>query len=280
MNKSFYYHCSKKLKNQIELMKYLLKHIGIIIAVTLVLIFLFQQYLKLRTHHGQKITLPDYIDMDLTEAQKKAKEQTFTIIPNDSIFVVGKPGGIILSQNPAAGSVVKEKRKIYVTMTKSNADQIKVERLPEMYGKDFDRKKRELDIAFEIKSEVVDYRFDAGPPNYILAVIYDQDTIISKAGRKLEYEIPKGGTLKFILSKETGGLLNVPNLRCMETDAARFMLSTLKLHLNIADDGQDALGVEQYITAQYPAYDPSATILMGDTIRVWTNTYKPVDCED
>lgn len=261
-------------------MKYILKHVGIVVAVTLVLIILFQQYLKLHTNHGQKITLPDYVEMDLEEAQRKAEEQTFIIIPNDSIFVVGKPGGIILSQNPTAGSVVKEKRKVYVTMTKSDADQIKVERLPEMYGKDFDRKQRELEIAFEIKSEIADYRFDAGPPNYILAVLYGQDTIISKTGRKSDYEIPKGGTLKFILSKETGGLLNVPDLRCMETDAARFMLSTLKLQLEIADQGQDDLGVEQFITSQYPAFDPSATITMGDTITVWTNTYKPLDCEN
>lgn len=258
-------------------MKYIAKHIGLIAVTTILLIIVLQWFLRIYTNHGQKLILPDYVDMKLEDAGKKAATETFEIIPNDSIFVVSKPGGIILSQNPEPGAIVKEGRKVYVTLTKHNADQIKVQRLPLMYGKDFERKKKELKLGFEIESEIVGYRFDPGPPNYILAVLYQQDTIISARGRDNEYEIPKGATLGFVLSKETGASLNVPDLICMGKEEAGFLLSALKLHIEFYDEAENS-GENLYVVRQEPRYDPQANIIMGDTVRIWLSPYKLVDC--
>lgn len=259
-------------------MKYIAKHIGLIIVTAILLIFLLQWILRIYTNHGQKLILPSYLDMPLEDAEQKAADESFRIIPNDSIFVVNKPGGIILSQNPDPDAVVKEGRKVYVTLTKYNADQIKVERLPLMYGKDFERKKKELKIAFEIEAEVAEYRFDPGPPNYILAVLYEQDTIISARGRDHNYEIPKGATLRFVISKEDGASLTVPDLICMGQEEAAFLLSTLKLNVEAIDAPESNEG-ELYVVRQEPRYDPQAKITMGDTIKVWLSPYKLVDCD-
>lgn len=259
-------------------MKYIAKHIGLIIVTGILLLILTQWLLRIYTNHGQKLVLPNFVDMSLDEAEEKAAEETFSIIPNDSIFVVNKPGGIILSQNPDPEAVVKEGRKVYVTLTKYNADQIRVERLPLMYGKDFDRKRKELKLAFEIEAEVADYRFDPGPPNYILAVLYNQDTIISARGRDNEYEIPKGATLRFVISKEDGASLTVPDLICMGQEEAGFLLSTLKLNVEAVDTPENT-GEELFVVRQEPRYDPQAKITMGDTMRVWLSPYKLVDCD-
>jgi eukaryotic-like serine/threonine-protein kinase len=256
-------------------MKFLLKNIALVLITSFLLVMGLQWYLKVYTLHGQKIKLPDFIDLSLEEAM--AASETFTLIPNDSIFIVGREGGIIIDQKPNAGAIVKEGRKIYVTLTKFTADKISVDRLPEMYGKDFERKKKELEIGFELKSEVIDYKFDPGPPNYILAVIYQGDTLISSKGRKTGIEVPKGAKLQFVLSKDSGGKLNLPNLVCLSETEALFILSYLNLSAEKQDVEQITKGTP-FVIRQEPAYDPNAVVLMGDTIKIWLSEQKPLDC--
>jgi eukaryotic-like serine/threonine-protein kinase len=256
-------------------MKFILKNIALIIITAFLLVLGLQWYLKVFTHHGQKIKLPDFIDLSMEEAM--AASETFTLIPNDSIFIVGREGGIIIDQKPNAGAIVKEGRKIYVTLTKYTADKISVDRLPEMYGKDFDRKKKELEIGFELKSEVIDFQFDPGPPNYILAVLYQGDTLISSKGRKTGVEVPKGGVLQFVLSKDSGGKLNLPNLVCLSETEALFILSYLNLSAE-RQDLEETINGNQFVVRQEPAYDPNALVLMGDTIKIWLSEQKPLDC--
>jgi beta-lactam-binding protein with PASTA domain len=258
-------------------MKFLLKNIALIFLTAILLVLGLQWYLKMYTHHGQKIKLPDFVDLPLEEAKRLASSETFTVIPNDSLFLVGREGGIIIDQKPNAGSIVKEGRKIYVTLTKYTADRIKVDRLPEMYGKDYERKKKELEIGFELQSEIIDYKFDPGPPNYILAVIYQGDTLLSSKGRKSDYEIPKGAKLQFVLSKDSGGKLNLPNLVCLSATEANFILSYLNLFAENQTQGE-ATNELQYVVRQEPTYDPNALVVMGDTIKIWLSQQKPLDC--
>ena len=72
-------------------------------------------WLRIYTNHGQKLELPDYRNMSVEEARIDAQKKSFELIVNDSLFRVGTPGGIILNQNPEAGSKVKENRKVYFT---------------------------------------------------------------------------------------------------------------------------------------------------------------------
>ena len=62
---------------------------------------------------------------------------------NDSVHIVGRQGGMIINQNPKSGSLVKENRKIYVTVTKYNPDKLTLKDLPVLYGADFEQKRKE-----------------------------------------------------------------------------------------------------------------------------------------
>jgi beta-lactam-binding protein with PASTA domain len=196
----------------------------------------------------------------------------------DSIHVLGKLGGEIIKQNPAPGSLVKEKRMIYVTITKRSPDKIISSRLPEMYGKNFSRKKRELEEHFEIKSRIVDTRYDPGDPEQVLEVRYKGKTIMDAKGRDNNVQVEKGDYLEFVVSSKSGGKVIVPDLICKTYEEAQFLLENLGLFVgNLEVKGDDPLS-ESFIIAQDPAPDGSE-IEMGSLIHLTLSINKPSSCK-
>jgi len=235
-------------------------------------------WLKCYTRHGQKIQLPDFVGKTMEEAERLASKHDFSLVKIDSVYWVDKPGSIILQQTPEAGSYVKEDRKIYLVVTKHNADLITLASLPTLYGRSFEVKKAELERGFEIKSNVVGYIYDAGPVNYIMAVIYHGDTILSSKFERAEYQFPKGATLDFILSTDTGAEIPLPDVVCMPYSAASFLLSSLGLIIQEVDEDVIDNKNASYVTHQEPIFDPEVKMKSGDTLRVFLNSKKPASC--
>jgi beta-lactam-binding protein with PASTA domain len=235
-------------------------------------------WLKLYTHHGQELVMPDYTGYQFADAVKDAKRKKFRMSVQDSLHILGKPGGEILKQNPAPGSLVKSKRMIYVTITKRSPDKILSSRLPEMYGKSYDRKKRELEEHFEIKSRIVDTRFDPGDPGQVLEVKYHGATIIDAKGRDNDVQIEKGDYLEFVISAKSGGKVEIPDLRCKTYEEAMFLLENLGLKsIDVLDDGNIINKNAAYIISQSPPADGSI-IEMEATIQITIQQNKPEDC--
>lgn len=249
--------------------------IGLFFVVIFLVVLL---WLRMYTNHGQKLVLPDFVEMSLADASKIAEEETFQIIVNDSVHHIGRPGGLVIDQNPKSGSKVKENRKIYVTTTKYIADQMKVSGLPTLYGRDYERKSKELSFM-DFNSVVKDYVYDPGEPNHILEVYYKGKRIVSKEGRESEVEIEKGGTLEFILSKRYGGEMGIPNVVCMDYESAYFLIENLKLKVGkIEDSGNISNQSTAYVISQFPAYDPEGLIKIGDEIELKISQDKPENC--
>ncbi len=261
-------------------MKYLLKHLILIAITTLVLLVLVFMWLRAYTHHGEKLTLPDYIDKPLSQSRQDAHERDFEIVVTDSVFIVGKAGGIIQDQNPKPGSQVKRNRKIYAVVSKNNADLLKVADLPRLYGEKYSIKERELLKAYEIKSETVDYVYDSGLPDMIMEVRYKGKTIVDNQGRKDDFEIPKGGTLQFVLSKKSGGYFPIPNLVCLSYEEAKFLLDNNLLTLGErSTDGSVTDLAQSYVSSQTPSYIEGGDIKQGDTIHVVLTGVIPPQCQ-
>lgn len=244
------------------------------------LLLLTSWWLKCYTRHGQKIQLPDFVGKTLQEAENMASRHDFILVKIDSVYWVDKPGSVILQQTPEAGSYVKEDRKVYLVVTKHNADLITLAALPTLYGRSFEVKKMELERGFEIKSNIAGYTYDAGPVNYIMAVIYHGDTILSSKFERTEYQFPKGATLDFILSTDTGAEVPLPDVVCMTYSAANFLLTSLGL--NIQEVEEDVIDDKNtsFITHQEPIYDADMKMKSGDTLRIFLNTKKPATCPD
>lgn len=248
-----------------------------IVLALAVLITLF--WLRTYTNHGQKLEMPDYVGINYDTAFEDAEDKSFKMVIKDSLHRVDVKGGEILNQLPVAYSKVKEDRTIYVTVAKYNADLIKLEDLPALYGKDYVSKKRELELL-QIESAIKGYTYDTGEPDHILAVYQDGKKIVGRNNKGTGVTIPKGGKLEFVLSKSRGGMLEIPDLICQQVSGAEFVLSSQDLEIGkITEEGVIDSQGSAYIIAQYPPYSFGGTIEMGSKIDITISNVKPQNCD-
>jgi beta-lactam-binding protein with PASTA domain len=235
------------------------------------------------TRHGQKLLIPDYIEKPIELATADADDRSFEIVITDSVFFVGEEGGIIKRQNPKPGSKAKEGRKIYVTVTKYQAEMVSISALPPLYGEDYEIKSRELAVGFDLKTDIIDETFDPGPEGHIMKVLHKGQLIVSEEHRNDSYEIERGGKLSVIVSKSSGGLIEVPDLRCKTLQEARFQLSALQLSLGEieligATDNMD----QAYVTDQAPfpqTEEGAAKVERGSSMNLWISPIRPSYCD-
>lgn len=237
-----------------------------------------QLWLRFYTHHGQKLEMPDFVSENIYKAEEIAKSNHFRLVVSDSIFIVGKKGGIIMDQNPKAGSLVKENRKVYVTITKYDVETVRTSDLPVLYGNPYEQKKTELKYQ-DIESKIRDFKYDPGEPNHILEVYYNNQLIFSRDQKLDDILINKGDTLEFVISRKDGGDVTIPDLRCKTLEEARFILESSKLTLGdvvYKSESDDDHAV--YVISQSPPYDGITNIKMGDRVALTVSTSQPLGC--
>lgn len=252
------------------------------LAGTLLFIVLFVGWwLRCYTHHGEQLEVKNYIGTLLPDAMEDADDEDLRMVLQDSVFIVGKPGGMIVAQNPAPGSMVKEDRRIYVTATKYLADEIHFSSLPSMYGKEFPAIQKALFQRFHIDAHILEEVFDEGPPNMVLAVVYQGDTLVDARRRTSNRSIPKGARLDFIISKDQSDFVLMPELECQPLSMAEFMLRANRLTLgqvfldeNVTDRNT------AYVYKQEPAFQADLKVAKGDTISLWLTQARPARCPD
>ena len=91
----------------------------IMLLMSVIIVFVASWLTRFITNHGQEYDLPDFTGMDDEQMKMYEKEENiygYTFVINDSVFVPEKKGGVVLSQDPAAGSKVKKGRKIYLSI--------------------------------------------------------------------------------------------------------------------------------------------------------------------
>ena len=256
--------------------RYTVAAILIFFAIALLVGFL---WLKFYTHHGQQLQMPDYTGLSYEEAVRDASRHKFRMSIQDSMHVLGKPGGEIIKQNPTPGSFVKQNRMIYVTITKRSPDKILSGRLPEMYGKSYDRKKQELEEHFEIQSRIADTRYDPGDPGQVLEVKYKGVTIMDSKGRDNTVQIEKGDYLDFIVSSKNGGKVEIPDLVCKTYEEAQFLLENLGLLVgDVSAESEMETYSGTYIISQEPPADGSV-IDMESKVNITVSLNKPPSCK-
>lgn len=259
--------------------KAFLKQLLFIILFLALVLALVLFWLRTYTNHGQKLALPSYIGMRVDDAQNKAKDATFQILVKDSIHVVGKPGGEILSQNPLPEARVKENRKIYVTTSKYRPDTYNLSELPRLYGSEYDQRSRDLK-RFEINTKIKSRQYDPGEPNHILEVWYDGKMIIGQDKLDNNVKIEKGASLEFVVSDRAGGRIIIPDLTCQEFSAAEFLLKAgNKLSIGrIIANGDITNRNTAYVIDQFPKSDGMTEIDMGSTIDITISQERPSGC--
>ncbi len=158
-------------------------------AIVVGFTFLVIQFLDFRTNHGQEIKVPDLSKMKLEVAEEKLNELDLEVFLLDTVeFNADFPPFTILEQDPKAGSLVKDGRKVYV---KLNAGEFTDITIPEFKDKTFRQ------ISATIKSLTL----KEGKVTYKPHIAKDVVLQIYQNGRRLRAgdKVKKNSVLDFVL---------------------------------------------------------------------------------
>ena len=92
-------------------------HLGLVVAISMVLYILFFVTLHCATNHGKEVLIPNVKGKDVGYALTTMKNLNFEVIV-DSTYEVGNKPLTILKQLPDSGSIVKKGRTIFLTVNK------------------------------------------------------------------------------------------------------------------------------------------------------------------
>lgn len=115
----------------------LLAAIGIVVALIIGAMI----FLNVVTQHNKEISVPDFSNMTLSEAESAASQAGVRLEVTDSVFVKRMKRGAVYRQNPPAGSKVKEGRRIVLTINAVNAKKVT---MPDLVGLSMRQAKAEL----------------------------------------------------------------------------------------------------------------------------------------
>ena len=159
------------------------------LAIVVGFTFLVIQFLDFRTNHGQEIKVPDLSKMKLEIAEEKLNELDLEVFLLDTVeFNADFPPFTILEQDPKAGSLVKDGRKVYV---KLNAGEFTDITIPEFKDKTFR----------QISSTIKSLTLKEGKITYKPHIAKDVVLQIYQNGRRLRAgdKVKKNSTLDFVL---------------------------------------------------------------------------------
>ena len=107
-----------------------LMHLLVMVGVSFVILAVVLIFIRIYARQGKEYVMPDFVNKNIAEAMA-TNEIDLDFVVMDSIFRDGAEGGIILTQDPQGGTMVKSGRKVYVSITAYNADDAI---LPELAG--------------------------------------------------------------------------------------------------------------------------------------------------
>ena len=164
--------------------------IGIVLFV-----FVIMQWLFIRTHHNQRIEVPNLVAMNVEEAAHELEEIDLKYVVIDSAnYNPNFPRKSVIEQNPEPGDFVKEKRKIYLTLNPSGYKDVTI---PEMYGKTRRQVTSQLmAIGFRVNQE----------PIYVSDLALDVVRGLQFGNKELKTgdKIPKNSLITLVLGNGKG----------------------------------------------------------------------------
>lgn len=245
------------------LTKKFLRHLGLAVAISLVLLLGTLLWLKIYTHHGNTIVVPDLAGLTMDEVDDVTSSRHLRFEVVDSVFSTEMPRGTVIKQNPNARSRVKKNRKIFLTMNAVNPEMVS---MPQLIGLSFRQARLALQNAGLIQG-AIQYKPDFAKNN-VLQQMYN-DSVINGGT-----VITKGAVIDLVLgmglsSKTT----RVPDLVGLGLEEASGIISDYFLNLGALtydlsfEEAEDSAGA--FIWRQYPDFDEFKRLNMGMEMDIW-----------
>lgn len=231
-------------------------------ALVLCVIVAANLLLKVGTHHGKEIIVPDMTNMSVSDARHLASHDDLKIEVTDSVYIRRMGRGMVYSQNPAAGSKVKKGRRILLTINSVNPKQVKV---PNVVGYQMRQAKAEI-LSRGLSLGKLTYVSDIATNNVLKQQIRGRDV---KPGT----EVNSGTVIDLVLGLSADdNQTYVPNLLGLKYVRAVDVIHDSQLNVRrlVFDESvrnySDSLDAVVY--RQNPAAS-STSVLMGSDVTVY-----------
>ena len=234
-------------------------HIGIIICLLLALFLgFFFLYLPASTNHGETVTVPKLKGMTTQELSDYLDDRNLDFEISDCTFIVGAKPLTVLSQYPLDGSLVKEGRKIYITISALNAPQIQMPKLAD----------RSLQSAEQILKS---FGLLKGELKYVPDLAEGQVLKQLFNGKEIApgTMIAKGSKIDLVVGDGLGNqMFDIPNLigKTLEEATLTIVGSELVMGEVMYDESSDQPAGT--VIWQNPSAEPGEKIRMGSTIDI------------
>jgi len=176
-----------RIKEIIRSRQFLL-HLLLMAVLTFVLFWIAFKLLDIYTRHGESYVVPDFAGMTAEEIMASDAYSDFKVVLFDSIYDNSRQGGIVIDQDPPAGTEVKRRRTVHLTVVSKLQEMVT---LPDL-GNTARSARSQLE-AFGLKiGQVVEV---PGEFQGLLVGVYYQGKAVHAGDR-----IPKGSTIDIDVS--------------------------------------------------------------------------------
>jgi eukaryotic-like serine/threonine-protein kinase len=237
--------------------RYFWIHFGLILAISVVVLWLTLRMLDLYTHHGQAMDVPGFKGVHLTELDAFASEHKLRFEIIDSLFDMSLPGGTVIMQDPAPGSQVKSGRKVYLTVVAQKPEQVSMPNL--------------VDLTLRQATAMLEtYGLRVGRLHYVPDIAMNA-VLMQKFNGKDIVEgaaIEKGSKIDLVLGLgEDKEKTNVPDIIGLKQSEAvrQLKLKSLNIGREVFEHGPDT--ALSHVYRCVPA--PGTGVEMGTTIDIW-----------
>lgn len=240
-----------------------LRHLLLAIIIAFILLLGTLVWLKIYTHHGQAITVPDLSGLTLEEVKDVTSSRNLRFEIVDSVYSSEMPRGTVLKQNPVASSKVKKRRNIFLTMNAIHPEMVS---MPQLIGLSIRQARLALENAGLMLGEIK-YRPDHAINNVLQQML--NDSVIYE-GTEINKDAVIDLVLGMGLSKET---TLVPDLTGLDLEQVRGKIADHYLNLgaitydeHIIDGADSAIA---FVWRQYPEFDDFKRLNMGMEVDIW-----------
>ncbi|MFA8432891.1 MAG: PASTA domain-containing protein [Marinifilaceae bacterium] len=243
--------------------KIFFKHLGLATIIAIALIWVTLLSLRLYTHHGQELTVPNFYGKSLNETEQLIKENSLRYQVIDSVYRPHLAPGSILEQSPVAGFKVKQNRTIFLTINAKNPEKV---RFPNLVNSSF----RQAIAILETNGFQIGHLEYASSEfaNLVLQQKYKGDTI--PEGEL----IIKGATIDLVVGKgRNNQSVLVPTLIGKNPKEAKDLIIHANLNLGksyfdeTVQNSQDSLQAQ--VWKQSPTFGENIKLKRGSYVRIW-----------
>jgi len=238
--------------------KIFLKHFGVALLIVILLSWAILSSLKIYTHHGESVDVPDYMGLTMNEISRLESSRDLELVVVDSVYDITKKRGSVISQDPLPKSHVKGNRKIYITLIASVPEQISMPDLVDLSLRQATAILQTYGLKLGGISQVPDIANNA-----VLRQLYH--------GRPIEKgkSLPKGSTIDLVVGAGFGGdKVQIPFLIGKTRGEALMELRRFSLNKGTEtfEQGADSLNAKVY--EQNPRYAVGRYLSLGQTVNL------------